>query len=96
MLDRTLRLCVAAWEGEHNSFSANILKGTAKLIVSFGDSMRDDIFKEKIGALSPKELGRIARERRRGTIGYAEAMLATYNAKMKYPLKWEKLYSSSA
>ena len=35
VLDRTLRLCVGAWEGDVNSLSANILKGIARLIVAF-------------------------------------------------------------
>ena len=92
VLDRTIRLCIAAWEGEKNSFSANLLKGVSKLIVTFEDTMRDDIFKEKVGIYSPREISRKAKERRSGTMGYAEALLVAYNAKMKNPLKWENLY----
>lgn len=95
VLDRTIRLCIAAWEGEKNSFSANLLKGVAKLIAAFGETMRDDIFKEKVGAHSPREISRIAKERRAGTMGYSEAILLAYNSKMKNPLKWENLYNSS-
>ena len=54
--------------------------------------MKDDIFKEKVGVCSVKELSRIAKELRAGSLGYAEAMLIAYNKKMKYPLKWSKLY----
>jgi len=92
VLDRTLRLCVGAWEGDTNSLSANILKGIARLIVAFGDTMRDDLFKEKVGAISIKDLSRTAKERKAGSLGYAEAMLIAYNRKFKSPLKWAKLY----
>lgn len=95
VLDRTIRLCIAAWEGEKNSFSANLLKGVAKLIAAFGETMRDDIFKEKVGAHSPREISRIAKERRAGTMGYSEAILIAYNSKMKNALRWENLYNSS-
>lgn len=92
VLDRTLRLCVGAWEGDVNSLSANILKGIARLIVAFGDTMRDDLFKEKVGVVSIKDLSRTAKERKAGSLGYAEAMLIAYNRKFKSPLKWAKLY----
>ncbi|MGN1305131.1 MAG: DUF6551 family protein [Oscillospiraceae bacterium] len=94
VLDRTLRLCIGTWEGETNSLSSNILKGIAKLIVAFGEKMRDDIFKEKVGAYSAKDIIRTAKERRAGTLGYAEAMLIAYNKKMKYPLRWSNLYTN--
>jgi len=92
VLDRTLRLCVGAWEGDVNSLSANILKGIARLIVAFGDTMRDNLFKEKVGVVSIKDLSRTAKERKAGSLGYAEAMLIAYNRKFKSPLKWAKLY----
>lgn len=92
VLDRTLRLCIGTWEGETNSLSSNILKGIAKLIVAFGEKMRDDVFKEKVGAYSAKDIIRTAKERRAGALGYAEAMLIAYNKKMKYPLRWSNLY----
>lgn len=92
ILDRTLRLCIGTWEGETNSLSSNILKGIAKLIVAFGEKMRDDVFKEKVGAYSAKDIIRTAKERRAGALGYAEAMLIAYNKKMKYPLRWSNLY----
>lgn len=96
VLDRTLRLCVGAWEGDVNSLSANILKGIARLIVAFGDTMRDDLFKEKVGVVSIKDLSRTAKERKAGSLGYAEAMLIAYNRKFKSPLKWAKLYEYQA
>lgn len=94
VLDRALRLCIGTWEGEANSLSSNMLKGIARLIVAFDEKMRDDIFKEKVGAYSAKDIIRTAKERRAGAIGYAEAMLIAYNKKMKYPLRWSNLYSN--
>lgn len=93
VLDRTLRLCVGTWEGDCNSLSANMLKGIAHLIVAFGDLLKDDLFKEKVGSFSSRELSRTAKERKAGSYGYAEAMLLAYNKKMKSPLRWSNLYS---
>lgn len=92
ILDRTLRLCIATWEGDYNSLSANMLKGVSRMIVAYGNALKDDIFKEKVGAFSSKEIGRIAKERKAGSLGYAEAMLLAYNKKMKAPLQWNKLH----
>lgn len=96
VLDRTLRLCVGAWEGDNNSLSANMLKGIAQLIIAFGDAIKDDMFKEKVGKYSSREIGRTAKERKAGSIGYAEAMLIAYNKKLKVPLKWTKLYKTKS
>jgi len=96
VLDRTLRLCIGTWEGDSNSFSANMLKGIAHLIVAFGDVLKDDAFKEKVGKFSSREIGRIAKDRKAGSLGYTEAMLIAYNKKMKSPLKWAKLYMTKS
>ena len=94
-LDRTLRLCIGAWEGDYNSFSGNMLKGIAILINTYGDSLNDDMFKEKLGACSVKEIVRTARERQNGSMGYAEALLNIYNKKLKgAALKWSSLYNN--
>ena len=93
-LDRTLRLCIGTWEGEVYSLGSNMLKGIARLIVAYGDALRDDVFKEKVGAYSARDIGRTAKERRAGSMGYAEAMLQVYNRKMKSGLPWTKLYSN--
>lgn len=95
VLDRTLRLCVGAWEGDMNSLSANFLNGVARLVVAFGDSIKDDLFKEKVGFMSVKQLSRTAKERRPGSLGYTEAMLVAYNRKCKYPLRWGKIYEKN-
>lgn len=94
MLDRVLKLIIMAWEGEPKSFSGNIMNGVAKLLYAYGDSIKDDIFKEKLGEVSIKEITKIAKERRAGSLGYAEAMLIFYNKKMKTGLQWSQLYSS--
>ena len=82
-LNRTLRLIIGAWEGDLHSFSANILNAVAKLISVFGDGLNDDIFKEKLGAVSVKQLTRVAKERKSGCMGFAETMIIEYNAKKK-------------
>ncbi len=94
-LDRTLRLCVGAWEGDMDSLSANILNGISRLVNAFGDTLRDEIFKEKIGVMSVKQLSRTAKERRPGSMGYAEAMLLGYNKGCRYTLKWSRLYEKN-
>lgn len=52
VLDRTLRLCVGTWEGDIDSLGGNILAGVARLVVAFGDQLRDETFKEKVGFMS--------------------------------------------
>lgn len=94
VLDRTLKLVIGTWEGDVNSLSANMIRGVAKLVSSYGDSLNDDIFKEKLGSHSVREIGRIAKDRKVGSMGYAEAMLIMYNKNFKTGLKWGKLYSS--
>lgn len=92
VLDRTLRLCIGTWEGDYNSLTGNMLKGIARLIVAFGDVLKDDAFKDKVGKFSSREISRTAKERKAGSLGFAEAILIAYNKKLKNPLKWTKLY----
>lgn len=54
------------------------------------------MFKDKIGKVSSRELSRTARERKAGSMGYAEAILLEYNKKMKNPLHWSKLYEKKS
>ena len=96
MLDRVLRLIIATWEGEPKSFSGNMLNGVARFLNAYPDKINDTVFKEKLGAVSIKELAKIAKERRAGSLGYAEAMLIFYNKRMKNPLLWTDLYNSKA
>lgn len=94
VLDRVLLLIVSTWEGEQNSFSANMLNAVAKLVVTYGDTLQDEIFKEKLGAISIKLLSRTAKERRPGFMGYAETMVIEYNGRKKDAtrLSIQKLY----
>lgn len=95
VLDRTIRLIAGTWEGAAQSFSANMLNGVARLVNNYGNDLKDEIFKEKLGNLSLKEIARTARERRSGSLGYSEAMLNAYNSKMqKNTLAITKLYSN--
>ncbi len=93
VLDRSIRLCVGTWEGEVGSLSSGILKGIAIMIAAFGDTLKDDVFKEKVGVYSSREISRLAKERKAGSMGYAEAMMIAYNRKAKKGLSWSKLYS---
>lgn len=93
MLDHVLRLLVATWEGAAQSFSANMMNGLARFLNAYGEEVKDDIFKEKLGRISIKELSRTAKDRRSGSLGFAEALLLFYNKKSRNPLKWEKLYT---
>ena len=83
VLNRVLRLIIATWEGDSNSFSANIMNAVTKLCVVYKDQLNDETFAEKVGAVSIKQLTRTARERRPGSMGYAEAMILEYNGKKK-------------
>ena len=70
-----------------------MLNGLARLLNAYGDEIKDDTFKEKLGRLSTKQMCREAKDRRAGSLGFAEAMLLYYNKKSRSPLKWEKLYT---
>ena len=96
ILSRVLRLIIGAWEGDINSFSANVMNAVAKLCVVFKDQLNDDTFKEKVGAMSIKHLTRTAKERRAGSMGFAEVMVIEYNGKKKSSvgrLSMSKLYA---
>lgn len=93
MLDQVLKICVNTWEGIPQSFTSGILKGIAKLIDAYGEDFKEDTFIDRLSRVSPKEIIRTAKERRAGSIGYAEAMLIYYNKKCRNALPWEKLYA---
>ena len=95
VLDQAICLLVATWEGEANSLSANMLKGVARIISTFGDSLKEDMFKEHVGKYSVKMIMRNAKERHPGALGVAEAMLIAYNNKNKYRLPMRKLYGKT-
>lgn len=93
MLDHVIRLIAATWEGASQSFSANMMNGLARFLNAYGDAIKDDVFKEKLGWISIKELARTAKDRRSGSLGFAEAILIYYNKKSRNPLTWDKLYT---
>lgn len=91
VLDRTLFLIVSTWEGEVDSLGSNMLKGVAKLVVSYGENLNDEQFVERLSKVSVREIIRTAKDRHSGTKGYAEAMLLHYNKRLKYPLRWSTI-----
>lgn len=96
ILDKTLRLLIGTWEGDSISLSANMLNGTARLVFAYEDQLKEDIFKEKLSKVSPKDISRSAKERHSGSLGYAETLLVFYNKNKKYPLSYERLYTNKA
>ena len=48
ILDATLGLCIATWQGEKNSLSSYILKAVALLLVAFRGEIKETLFKEKL------------------------------------------------
>ena len=93
-LERVLRLCVSAWEGDPQSLSAAMLNAVARLVNCYGELIKEEIFKEKLSKIPVKALIRSAKERRGGTRGYAEAMLIEYNKRLRVQLPWDWLYKS--
>ena len=99
VLNDMLRLCIGTWEGDPNSFTANIMNAIAKIIDTYGDSLNQELFAQKVGMMSIKQLTRLAKDRRAGSLGFAEAMVLIYNGKKKasgYMLHINKLYSHSS
>ncbi len=94
-LDKVLRIAIGTWEGDSNAFSASILKGIAILVATYGEALREEMFKEKLGRVPINEIARTARERNYGAISYAEALLFFYNKKLKYPLSYRKLHGNN-
>ena len=94
VMDTTLRLAVATWEGETNSLSGNMLMGIARIVAAYGDQIKEDVFKDHVGMVSVKSIIRTAKERRPGAMGYAEAMMLAYNNKNKYHLSLRTLYGA--
>lgn len=68
----------------------------ARLIAAYGDALNEETFKERLGLIPMKTIIRTARERRPGSLGYAEAMLVFYNKKCKYRLSMRKLYGTAS
>lgn len=96
ILDSTIYLAVSTWEGERYSLSGTMLKGIAKILVTYGDSINEDIFVEKLGKMSVKQIVRTAKERHPGQLGYSEALMMAYNNKNKHRLSLRALYGKKA
>lgn len=94
IMDSALRLAVETWEGESNSLSGNMLMAIARILVAYGDSLKEDVFKDHVGMVSVKSIIRTAKERRPGALGFAEAMMIQYNLKNKYRLSLRTLYGA--
>ena len=94
ILDKTLYILVATWEGDPYSLAANMLKATAKLLVCYENTLHLELFQQRLSRYSAKEITRVARERRSGSMGFAEALLLYYNKKSRNPLRWNSLYSN--
>lgn len=93
-LDETIRLILATWEGESASFAGNILRAVARVVYCYEDSLDHQMFAERLGNVSVKEIVRSARERNNGILGYAETLITYYNRKTRggNSLPWSKLY----
>lgn len=96
ILDQTLYITVSTWEGDPVSLCATILKGIARLLDCYGETLKADLFVERLSRVPVKEIIRSARERNNGSLGYAEALLTYYNKKTRYPLRWSKLYKNAS
>lgn len=93
VLDATLSLAIGTWEGENYSLSGSILMGIARIIITYGDSLNESVFKEQLGKMSVKSIIRAAKERQSGSIGYSEAMMMVYNGKKnRHRLSLRALY----
>lgn len=96
ILDSTIRLAIATWEGEQYSLSGSMLKGVARILATYGESINEEIFREKVGKMSVKQIVRTAKERHPGHLGYSEALMLAYNNKNKHRLSMRALYGKKA
>ena len=78
-----------------NSLSANMLNGIARLVYTFGDTLKDETFKEKVGEMSVKLLRGQPRNDAPVLWAMPRRCFWPITAKCKYPLKWTKLYEKN-
>ena len=93
IMERAIYLIIGTWEGAPASFSGNIITGVASLLYAFKDKINDELFKERCGKDSIKEICREAKSRRSGSMGYAETLLNLYNKKSQNRLYVDTLHS---
>lgn len=98
VLSNVLRVVIATWEGECYSLSSNVLNAIAKIIITYGDSFYEEIFKARLGEIPIKQVLRVGKERGGGALGVAEAMVLAYNGKKKSDiskLPIQKMYAKN-
>ena len=98
ILSNVLRIVIATWEGECYSLSSNVLNAITKLLVTYGDSFDEEIFKARLGEIPIKQVLRVGKERGGGAMGVAEAMILVYNGKKKSDinkLPIQKMYAKN-
>lgn len=98
VLSNVLRVVIATWEGECYSLSSNVLNTIAKIIITYGDSFDEEIFKARLGEIPIKQVLRVGKERGGGALGVAEAMVLAYNGKKKSDiskLPIQKMYAKN-
>lgn len=98
VLSNVLRVVIATWEGECYSLSSNVLNAIAKIIITYGDSFDEEIFKARLGEIPIKQVLRVGKERGGGALGVAEAMVLAYNGKNKSDinkLPIQKMYAKN-
>lgn len=90
---RKMRRTLSAGALQPRSVPQDRLHAVSSFLNAYGDAVKDDVFKEKLGRISIKELSRTAKDRRSSSLGFAEALLIGYNKKCRNPLPWDKLYT---
>ena len=85
---------VGPWDMGRRQTVADIryAEGNSSVAYVYGETLNDERFKENVGRNSAKTISRTAKDRRAGTLGYAEALVMAYNAKSKYRLPIKTLY----
>ena len=72
-----------------------MIKAVAKIIVTYGKEIQDEVFKVNVGNYSVRSIVRRAKEIRPGILGYATAIINAYNDKKKKNiLLADRLYGS--
>lgn len=97
ILDATLGLCIATWQGEKNSLSSYVLKAVAILLVAFQGEIKETLFKEKLQFTPIIQISKSAKLLQESSnikgYGYALAMLNIYNSRLSNPLDAAKLFT---
>ena len=93
LLRQSIDLALKTWDQERNSLSGCMLMGIAILLHTYGLRLHKDVFIRTLGKVPVLNIIRKARERRPGSMGYAEALIVFYNGnKNKFSLPMHILY----